>query len=198
MPHHHSLVDLGWLNASCSIFLRQPVGQLLTESLDRPDFDSSHGFFDRPHIYDQMTTFSRYHSPRGLLIKQGGHILLKRLSGKSLYGMSSRDHFNFCNFLHEHRILDYNNDDYYRDDLENDSNIFLDNSCTLLILIGIRIFYSSKLMTKKWQRASKDAKKLGSPSKKNTQKCKAKDTSSSSEDDSNQDNSDDASNRELR
>ena len=22
----------------------------LTESLDRPDFDSSHGFFDRPHI----------------------------------------------------------------------------------------------------------------------------------------------------
>ena len=43
---------------------------------------------------------------------------------ESLYGMSSRDHFNFCNFLHEHRILDYNNDDYYRDDLENDSNIF--------------------------------------------------------------------------
>ena len=53
-------------------------------------------------------------------------------------------------------------------------------------------------MTKKWQRASKNAKKLGSPSKKNTQKCKAKDTSSSSEDDSNQDNSDNASNPELR
>lgn len=73
-----------WVQASCSIFLRQPVGQLLTESLDRPDFDSSYGFFDRPHIYDQMTTFSRYHSPRGLLIKQGGHILLKRLSGSDV------------------------------------------------------------------------------------------------------------------
>ena len=116
---------------------------------------------------------------------------------KSLYDMSSRDHFNFYNFLHEHCILDHNNDDYYRDDLENDSNIFLDNSCTLLILIGIRIFYSSKLMTKMWQRASKDAKKLGSSLKKNTQKCKAKDTSSSYEDDSNQDNSNDASNQEL-
>lgn len=53
-----------WMWASCLILRRQLASRPLTESLDRPDFDSSHGFFDRPHIYEQMTTSSRYHSSR--------------------------------------------------------------------------------------------------------------------------------------
>lgn len=73
-----------WMWASCLILRRQLASRPLTESLDRPDFDSSHGFFDRPHIYEQMTTSSGYHSSRGLLIKQGGHILLGRLSSSGV------------------------------------------------------------------------------------------------------------------